>query len=43
MNMYFIDWLFIIAVLVVAAHFLWPEFTALASSTASVIQSFFGS
>jgi len=36
--MYFIDWLFIIAVLVLAFYFLKPELTAMAS----VIQSFFG-
>jgi len=40
--MYFIDWLFVIVVLVLAVHFLGPEFTALTSSIASVIQSFFG-
>jgi|GEM_PF-6651398 len=40
--MYFIDFLFVIVVLILAAHFLGPEFTALTSSIVSAIQSFFG-
>ena len=40
--MYFIDWLFVIAVLIAAVYFLEPELTALTSGVAAVIQSLLG-
>lgn len=45
-NMFFIDWLFIITVLTIAANVFWPESTGLASvvapATASAVRAILG-